>query len=256
MIHWLIEDMADHPDIAHGVCPDGLLNRAELRQLDAMRLPKRRREWLLGRWTAKRLLQTLIAAQGGAPMPFIRLTILNTPSGAPVVSGVWFENVTLSISHRGPYAFCAARIRPLGCSEDRCALGVDIELVEPRVTTFAECYFTPPECAALERAGDTGRNLMVTAIWSAKESALKAAHLGLRVDTRAVTCRIAPRASSAAGWIPFEVGWDRSLLDGHAVPDVQGWWRAEHNYILTVAATGSVDGMPALASLTGDGVYV
>jgi 4'-phosphopantetheinyl transferase len=255
MIQWLLEDSTQHPDIEQGLCPAGLLNGAEHRQFQMLRQPKRRREWLLGRWTAKRLLQTLVAQRSGSAIAPTQLTILNTPSGAPVVSGVWFENVTLSISHRGGYAFCAARLRPLGCSTERCSLGADIELIEPRAHTFADSYFTAPECAALASAGDAGRDLMTTAIWSAKESALKAAHLGLLVDTRAVTCHIAPTSLPAARWIPFGVSWDDRLLGGHPKPDVQGWWRSEQNYVLTIAAKHAADGMPAPAPIASEGAF-
>jgi len=247
MIYWLMESMANHRDIARGICPDGLLNAAEQRQLNTLHVDKRRREWLLGRWTAKRLLQTMSAKHHGRHIPFELLTIVNAPSGAPVASGRWSDNVTLSISHRGTHAFSAALLRPVGCVEEHCALGADLELIEKRSVTFAEDYFTGPECAALARVGHAARDLMTTVTWSAKEAALKAARLGLTVDTRAVTCQIGPATGRADAWAPFAVQWDDELLDGIARPELQGWWRQVGDFVLTLAARRALEGAPAPA---------
>ena len=274
MIHWLVENMADHPDIARGVCPDDLLNAAELRQLCDLSIPKRRREWLLGRWTAKRLLQAVLENPSGERIPLEDLTIINTPSGAPVVTGAWFKRVSLSISHRGENAFCAALVHDLTQPEERCGLGADIELVEPRTATFAEDYFTRPEYECVLRSSEALRDLRVTAIWSAKEAALKAAHLGLNVDTRAVTCWIDAAAEPPREWTRFQITWDahrlaESALDSapprvrleaarrlgsQAALPAQGWWCVRDDLVLTLAARPEADAVPAPAPAIFTGV--
>jgi 4'-phosphopantetheinyl transferase len=69
----------------------------------------------------------------------------------------------------------------------------------------------------------------MTAIWSAKESALKALRLGLNVDTRRVECHIAPSGSGA--WAAITLSCDPIL----EAPPLRGWWRVSEGYVLTLA---------------------
>ena len=85
MIHWLIQSSADHPDLARGIAPAGLLSGAEQTRLAALKTEKRRRDWLLGRWTAKRLIQTYVERQTGLRPPLDAVVIEAEPSGAPRV---------------------------------------------------------------------------------------------------------------------------------------------------------------------------
>ena len=244
MIHWLLESTSTHPGLAQGICPDGLLNDAELRHWHSLRTPKRRREWLLGRWTAKRLLQAVIARQCGLQLPYERLTILNAPSGAPIVSAACLERVTLSFSHCGERAFGAAWVQDLMHPDAPCALGADLERVEPRIATFADDYFSSPERNLVSRSDPAARDLVITALWSAKEAALKAAHLGLTVDARAVTCWIDPVEEPPRAWTPFQVTWDSRRLQRHARVPVQGWWRSDGDCVMTLAASPAPDALP------------
>ncbi len=215
--------------------PAGLLNAAELRQFCALRTPKRQREWLLGRWTAKRLLQMLVAQELGEEAALDSFTIINTPNGAPSVRYGLFGEIPLSISHRDTHALCA--VSPWLSREgvEVKHLGVDIERIEPRTGSFAEDYFTEAELARVRRAPEWARDLMVTAIWSAKEAALKALHLGLTVDTRAVSCLIEPPKSVPETWTSFEICYDVARLN-HAVPALIGRWQTMEEYVLTCVA--------------------
>ncbi len=212
--------------------PAGLLNAAELRQFCALRTPKRQREWLLGRWTAKRLLQMIVEQELGEHEALDTFTIINTPNGAPRVRYGLLGDIPLSISHRDDRAFCA--ISPLFSREPeevRC-LGVDIERVETRTGSFAQDYFTEAELARVTQAPEWARDLLVTAIWSAKEAALKALQLGLTVDTRAVTCLLEPPRSVPETFTPFEICYDVARLN-QPVPSLRGWWRSMEGYVLT-----------------------
>jgi 4'-phosphopantetheinyl transferase len=62
-----------------------LLSAAEIARLDGFRVEKRRREWLLGRWTAKRLLQTYLEKHTGQRPPLDALIVGRDPGGVPVV---------------------------------------------------------------------------------------------------------------------------------------------------------------------------
>ncbi|MCB0159565.1 MAG: hypothetical protein KDD83_15640, partial [Caldilineaceae bacterium] len=57
------------PEIEQGVAPAGLLSPAEEARLAEFTVVKRRRDWLLGRWTAKDLVRTVLAEQYGSRIP-------------------------------------------------------------------------------------------------------------------------------------------------------------------------------------------
>ena len=146
MIHWLLQSSAQNSELAHGAAPAGLLSAAELERLGQFTAEKRRREWLLGRYTVKQLVQKYLELETGQRPPLNALVIgrdsdksaapvaifdceavpMDLPAGArwasavplvsvpgrkagqhlPVVSGMRLP-VSLSISHCGDTAFCA-----------------------------------------------------------------------------------------------------------------------------------------------------
>src|SRR5437016_3812838 len=82
MIDWLIQSTAGHPALARGIAPAGLLSEEEQRLIE-LRTVKRRSDWLIGRWTAKHLIQTYIERRIGVQPPLNTLTVMNDPDGAP-----------------------------------------------------------------------------------------------------------------------------------------------------------------------------
>ncbi len=231
MIHWLVQRLDDHPELAAGEPPARLLAPAEQARLAAIANPKRRGDWLLGRWTAKQLLQAL-ARQHGRTAPLSAITIARDKNGAPYTrfgarSGAGWS---LSLSHSHGVAFCAAT------PGAGCRLGADIEWVERRAEGFAADYLTPGELALVARAG-AARDSLITAMWSGKEAALKALRIGLRVDTWAVSCLIAPEKDAETGWQPFWLAWDERRLAQELFPlPAGGWWRQWQGFVLTLVA--------------------
>jgi 4'-phosphopantetheinyl transferase len=227
----LVQRLDDHPALAAKEAPMRLLAPEEQARLNAITNPKRRRDWLLGRWTAKQLLRAL-AEQSGKAAPLPAITIASDENGAPytrfgVGTGAGWS---LSLSHSRGVAFCAA-MPGAGCR-----LGADIEWIEPRADGFAGDYLTPAELALVARAG-SARDSLITAMWSAKEAALKALRLGLRVDTRAVSCLIAPERDAAPGWQPFGLAWDERQFEQEQLPlPAGGWQRLWHGFVLTLVA--------------------
>jgi phosphopantetheinyl transferase len=65
-------------------------------------------------------------------------------------------------------------------------VGCDLETVEPRSPAFLADYFTDAEPNLVARTPAAMRDRVLTLLWSAKESALKALGSGLRLDTRSV----------------------------------------------------------------------
>jgi 4'-phosphopantetheinyl transferase len=240
LIYYLVQTSAAHPDLAQGVPPPGLLSAAEENAFRALRSTKRRHDWLLGRWTAKHLIQKLAQQEQGRAAALDSFSIANGPGGEPLLIGESFGGLALSISHRDEFAFCAV-LNPKGLQDPSGFIGVDIERVEPRPSNFAQDYLTGPELDLLERSPDHVHDLLVTAIWSAKESALKALHLGLTVDTRAINCAVRPPGLEPDVWTPLEISCKMARLN-ERTPALKGWWRVMQQYVLTVVTEGRVDG--------------
>jgi 4'-phosphopantetheinyl transferase len=223
------------------------LSPAERAVFARLTFAKRRREWLLGRWTAKRLLQF---SQHLYPTPSLdAVTVGNDPDGAPYLS-VNREGrlpLSLSISHREERAFCALLLSPLPASSDAssAAVGADVERIEPRAPAFVRDFFTPGEVRRVWACPPAMRDTMVTVLWSAKEAVLKALRQGLRVDTRSVEiCHVAgiegDRSLAGAGGRasePWHVLDVRCALPGAG--HLAAWWCPDGPYALTLAASCS-----------------
>lgn len=241
MIDWLIQSVAAHPDLARGVAPAGLLSPSEQRRLAALTVAKRRCDWLIGRWTAKRLLQSYMERRTGQWLPLDVFTIASDPDGAPRViadcrlqtvdRGVnlqsAIDNLKLSISHCHGHAFCAIADQP------GLAIGADIERVEPRAPEFAGDYFTSHELAQVAASPPGDHDATVTLIWSAKEAALKALRLGLTVDTRRVSCALAREHHASLSWEPLSVACALGLAGPGASP-LHGWWKLTNEFAMTI----------------------
>lgn len=223
-IHWLVQAAPGEP---------GFLSAGEQARFSALRNEKRRREWLLGRWTAKRLLQAYLWFASGLLLPMSDLAIENdyrrVPYGVALLPVGWQPlSVSLTISHSHDHALSAI------IAGDRWVLGGDIERIEARSAAFIEAYFTPGEAAQVQQASEDLQPVLATAIWSGKESVLKSLHLGLSVDTRSVTCRFGPPVDRPASWAPFTLQTDVTRLPGYP-GDMVGWWRVIGPFVLTLA---------------------
>jgi len=210
-LYWLEQTDADVPS------DDCWLGPNETVRLGGLRFAKRRAEWRLGRWTAKRA----VAAYLNLPA-LARIEIRTAPSGAPeVFHADASAAVSVSLSHRAGRAVCA--VAPPGV-----ALGCDLETIEPRSAAFLADYFTPEEQLLVARAPVEDRSRLATLLWSGKESALKALRVGLRIDTRWVSVSVVD-APSCGTWNPMRVR--------HANGQVfHGWWREQHDFLRTVVS--------------------
>jgi 4'-phosphopantetheinyl transferase len=172
-VYWLEQAEADVPST------NDWLSASEVDRLNGMRFTKRRADWRLGRWTAKRALAVSLNLPAHA-QALAEIEIRAAPDGAPEV---FFANnpgsVTVSLSHRAGTAVCAVAL-------SGAALGCDLEMIEARTEGFVADYFTTEEQGLVARAFAPDRPQLCTLLWSAKESALKALRAGLRLDTRSV----------------------------------------------------------------------
>ncbi len=172
-VHWLEQTEADVP------AENDWLSAGEMTRLQGMRFAKRRNDWRLGRWTAKRALAVYLSLPSNA-RTFADIEVRPAPSGAPeIFVANKVVGISVSLSHRGGVAACA--VAPSGIE-----LGCDLEVIEPRTDAFIADYFAAGEQALIERTCAADRPRLLALLWSAKESALKALRTGLRLDTRSV----------------------------------------------------------------------
>lgn len=211
---------------------DDWLGQRELVRQAELRVPKRRREWRLGRWIAKRVLRSW-----RHNVPMSRLEICAAEDGAPeAYEGPRALPISLSITHRSNVAVCAV-------ADADCKLGCDLEVLEPRSELFVNDFFTADERAAVRDAAPAARDWLACLIWSAKESALKALRTGLRRDTRTVEVSV-PRAEhrllmpdandldgASECWHPL------SVYDHVTGIDFRGWWWRKDRLLLTTASS-------------------
>jgi 4'-phosphopantetheinyl transferase len=220
-VFWLEQTEADVP------AENDWLSASEAVCLKGMRIAKRRTDWRLGRWTAKCALSVCLELPAH-PQIFKKIEIRPAASGAPEVFFVdQPAKVTISLSHRDGIAACA--VAPSGVD-----IGCDLEVVEPRTDAFVADYFTPEEQVMVTRASAAGRARLVALLWSAKESALKALHAGLRLDTRCVIVNPFAASFDLNGWSPLEVRYTGGVI-------FHGWWQLSRNILRTVVAAPPPD---------------
>ena len=235
-VSWLEQTETDLP------ADQNWLSASETVRLNGMRFAKRRADWRLGRWTAKRAVAGYLNLPD-QPQTLPAIEIRAAPSGAPAA---FVSNqpasIAISLSHRSGTAVCA--VAPAGV-----ALGCDLELIEPRSDVFVGDYFTAEEQALVARAsGASARLRLVTLIWSGKESTLKALRVGLRLDTRSVGVALADALRHENGdseiedppvisrpshsvntWRPLRVRY----TDGQTF---HGWWQHTGSLVRTLVA--------------------
>lgn len=195
------------------------LSEGERLRVAEMRFPKRRNDYKLGRWTAKRAIGAYLpgtvprdslleirAAADGAPDPYLN----NKP-------GIF----SISISHSNQRSLCA--VGPCDLK-----IGCDLEFIEPRENIFLQDYFTPEELFFVEQNTFCERSLAGTLIWSSKESVLKILREGLRRDTRSVSIQSGFNAQGA--WNP----WTGRCLQPSQT--FHGWWRICDGFVYTLAS--------------------
>ena len=237
-VYWLEQSEADVP------AADDWLSENEAARLSGFRFAKRRADWRLGRWTAKCAIAASLKLPDG-PSTLRQIEIIPASTGQPeAVLRDRAETVTISISHRSGIAICAVAVGDVN-------LGCDLEIIEPRSDAFIADYFTTEEQELIAQTGAEKQSLLVSLLWSAKESALKALHVGLRADTRSVS--VDPVGSldnwfeektedmieggrptelsnlSATNWRPLQV----HCADGTIF---RGWWRHSGNILRTMVA--------------------
>lgn len=215
-VYWLEQTEAEMPP------ENDWLSTAEATRLKGMRFAKRRADWRLGRWTAKRALASFWNSPA-SPLALAEIEICAAPTGAPeVILSDSPAAVSISLSHRGGRAMCAVSLSGQ-------ALGCDLEIIEPRTEAFVADYFVSEERELVARAPEPERFQLVSLLWSGKESALKALRTGLRLDTRSVVVMPMEGSLNVNGWGPLQVRCSEGQV-------FQGWWQRTHDLMRTLVA--------------------
>ena len=185
---------------------DAWLSTRERAVLAGLRIAKRRDDWRLGRWTAKR------AVAAWLDVPLDRVEILAADDGAPEA---WVDGapaaVSVSLSHRAGHALAVVADAPA-------VVGCDLELIEPRSDAFVREWLTEDEDA-------TFTPLAANLLWTAKEAAAKVRRAGLRLDVRHAAVEL---DESGDGWRPLTVVWSEGIRTA-------GWWRDAAGFVMTIA---------------------
>jgi len=214
---WLTASAADVPP------DDDWLGPAEREVLSGLHVEKRRADWRLGRWVAKRAVAAV------QRIPAERVEILAAADGAPEA---WLGgarlNVSVSLSHRSGRAMAAVAAEPA-------VVGCDLELVEPRSAAFVREWLPEREQALLAPLDGSEHARVANLLWCAREAAAKVRREGLRLDVRragvvldGVAAARSGGAGRSGGWRPLQVVW----------PDAEptsGWWRADPGWVMVVA---------------------
>ena len=229
-IYWLEQTEPDVPADNQWLCANEIL------RLTAMRIPKRRADWRLGRWTAKQAVAACLNLPSDA-RALANIEIRAAVSGAPEV---FLYNqpadIAISLSHRAGTALCT--VAPPGAT-----FGCDLEMIESRSDAFIADYFTVAEKAIIYRTSVAERALVLALLWSGKESALKALRVGLRLETTCMCVSpfdswsqmsgacdpILPEATNPDGWRPLQVRYSAGQVFG-------GWWRAQKGLVRTLVS--------------------
>ena len=127
---WLAEGEACVPDSLQWLSP------REQARLAGYRFTKRRVEFLTRRWTAKHAVAGALQRQPTWPA-LAGIEILNHPGGAPYIDvDGRRQALEISLSDRAGWAVCVVGAPGSG------AIGIDLELVEPRSDAFVGDFFT------------------------------------------------------------------------------------------------------------------
>ena len=230
-VYWSEQSEADVP------ADNDWLSASEAVCLNGMRFAKRRADWRLGRWTAKCALSVALDVPTHHQV-LKKIDIRPAPNGAPEA---FFDNqpaaVTISLSHRAGIAICAVATPGV-------EMGCDLEVVEPRSDPFVTDYFSVEEQALVAREFAADRPRLLALLWSGKESALKALHAGLRLDTRSVIVSFPAESLDLNGWSPLRVRYTGGHHTGVRLGEdkvFHGWYQYADNIVRTVVSAPPPD---------------
>jgi phosphopantetheinyl transferase len=192
------------------VDPASVVSEREAGLLSPRAVPKRRDDFLRGRFIAKSLLASL-----SPPAALTDFVVLPDERGVPEPFDAAQRALpwSLSISHTAGYA--AAAVVPLPAR-----VGIDVERWLQQPEWIVRDYFTETEKQLLEAVGPDESVRAASGIWSAKEAVSKALGAGLRLATTSIAIREVHPGPRGA-WRTLAIEW-RQLEKGGVTP-ISAW---------------------------------
>jgi len=232
MLRWLVTSERELDQA--GICedPGRILSRNELEVYAGYTVQKRRRDWLLGRWAAKRVLHHVVRARLGIDVPMSEVSIQRADTGVPqpdLHPEHAIGPMSLSISHSGGLAAAALATGP------GAIVGIDLEPVLPRHPRLPEDYFTDAEQRFVRKARGPLHDRAVTSVWCAKEAVLKVLGVGLSVTTRSLECLPGELGAAHPRWRPCSVELLEIADHARKVSGIQARWSFRDGYLLAIA---------------------
>lgn len=167
---------------AQAPLPLAALSVAEQEQAAAFGSERRRRTFVLGRATARRLL----AAQLDLAPAEVPLQV--APDGAPgVPASPWQVSIAHTITEAQVLAAAAVAARPVG---------VDLEWIRPRRPDLYRYILHPDEYGLLEQL-PFGHDAAQVLLWALKEATLKALRTGFRLSPKKLRLTVEPERQAA-----------------------------------------------------------
>lgn len=211
--------LSGHPSLD----PASVLTGSEAGLLTPRAVPKRRYDFLRGRWIAKKLMSRVTPGMG-----LLDVSILPDDRGVPCLIGSQGPlPYSLSITHTDGLAGAAIVELPE-------LVGIDAERLIADPSLIAQDYFTETERGHLADAPTSSR--VATVIWASKEAASKALGEGLRLSLTSMVV-LDPGPLELGVWHPIRV-----RVDGH--PSMSLWTWHEESAVVAVAAVPALEGAP------------
>lgn len=138
--------------------------------------PRRKRQWLSGRVAVKDAIRNhLWSRKGHYDFWPKEITIENDDLGKPIasahISDTYKEQLSISLAHKDRFSVAIAGER---------AVGIDIEVIEPRDESIIELAMTQEEAKTMYTCTlDCEVDELITRIWAAKEAVAKLQGTGL-----------------------------------------------------------------------------
>ncbi|MBQ9970571.1 MAG: 4'-phosphopantetheinyl transferase superfamily protein [Elusimicrobiaceae bacterium] len=149
---------------------DGILSEREGAFYQTLRFPKRRTEWLGGRFALKTLVAQILQLTD-----LREIEVLPQADGKPTLAVHGQESpLSFSITHSHGYAVAAV-------SQTYPLIGIDLERIEKRIDAWARDFFHSSEITG------EGEEFL-TALWTQKEALVKLLGTGLSLNSYEVRC--------------------------------------------------------------------
>ncbi len=217
---WLTRELGDVP--RH----DRWLSDQERETLSALRIPKRRADWRLGRWAAK----AAVAAWRGVPPRSVVIAAADDGAPEPLIDGEEAD-VALSLSHRAGRALATV-------ADGSSALGCDLEALEPRSPAFLREWLGPAERDLVSAQAPGRRELAANLVWTAKEAASKARREGLRMNFRQAIVEVDGLEQPPDFWARVRITWSEGPVES-------GWWRGDQGWVMAVVSDPPTEAPPS-----------